>query len=342
MAPELLTEGHAPPLVSALVVYGALLAPAALFLAVALFMAALHAVAARLARRAQDSSSLAPGWRRLSGTVELRSGPALRVEISQFGQRGLGKIRWREIDRTLRHSPFDLRLADGQRVEVRPDEGVRFQADLSTENQEDQHRLRVAALAQGDRVVVEGELAEVPSLRSAGRKPLRVCSLPPGLRARQRAGIWMACAAALTAMLGAIHVGVFLPYHTRVLLGSTVRAEVVSKSSFVTRSGGGRSSGPNIVTHWNLKATTAQRPPRPVEDLVEFEGAQQVEPGDQVPVRTAPLVDAFCQFGDQPTAGQAGMLLGGALSLAVFALVAATLRQSRAWWEKAPLLEQGR
>jgi len=214
MVYELLTEGHAAPLTSAIVVYGILVLPAALLTALSLFMFGAHTIAAR----------------------------RLRGDPSRPPDRSPGS-RW------LRH--------------------------------------------------------------------------------RQRMGVWLVGAGIMAGTLAVVQLGIFAPYHLRMALGTTIIAQVHHKSSFDTKVGGGGRSAPIYQTHWTLKATTDEHPPRELEDLVEFGGAQNVEPGDQVSAVTVPWPDAFCQYGSRPTAGQIGMLIGGGIELLAFVFLLGMVRPRR-------------
>ncbi len=143
---------------------------------------------------------------------------------------------------------------------------------------------------------------------------------------RQRMGVWLVGAGLMAGVVAVTQLGIFHPYHLRQAFGTTVSAQIHHGSSFETRSGGGRGGGPTIVTHWRLQATTDEQTPREIDDLVEFEGAQEVEPGDRVSVITVPGPDAYCQYGSRPTAGQAGTLVGGALQFLAFLILLAMAR----------------
>lgn len=223
---------------------------------------------------ARAPSRVEPGPALLQGRVETEDGqPAVRIEIDQVGRewshKGNWSYRWEERHRVVHVRPFRLRLADGESVEVRPDEQIRLVDVLRTEKVDGAYRRRVAELSDKKQVWVSGVLAQEghrggaatayrsgPAawvMRGTGTEPLEVAS--GGLE--RQFSYWQRwyrrAVIALGIVCAVMHGGAFGAYYALGAFGEVEVVPVTGTHTYTTTHKG------NTTTHYVVEGRLPER-----------------------------------------------------------------------------------
>lgn len=320
-----------------------------------------HRRAAAAAQAAEARQPpLAPGRASLCGVVETDDErPAITLTLWEEGKewahKGQWRHRWKERSRSLEVRPFTLRLPDGQRVRVIPDQRVIYMDSMRIRLFTGEERSRSADLEAGERVRADGVLLwsrptqakgvyrggeEASFVMRAGRAtPLLVAV--GGLRAAHaRWARWYGRAAlALGLCFAALHGAAYGRYHLLRAAGEVVEASVVRErttTSFTRR---------RTITRYYIDAR-AEGPggqSRSISDEVSLEtylasrgGRLRVVPALVVP--WAPSIHCIGTKAPLPTFwGPAGQVLGiVAMTLFWWLRAAAT-----PWYEQRRVVERG-
>jgi hypothetical protein len=325
------------------VVFGLELALPLLFVAVLLLGWARHRLRARRADAVEQGAAapaLAAGPAVVRGVVDVPDGTAVvKVTIEQLGveskQKSSWSTTWSEVDRRTEAAPFQLRLASGARLEVRPGPSPLLVDDLSGwARLARDRRQATAALTGGEEVFARGELvlARDPAAGYRGGDGL-VLGAPRGGRmelsthglarpARERAA---RCARWAIVLLGATAIAQLLaaPYHAGLLAGERRLATITSRWTVP-------GSKKKVDTHF--VSYRVEPGGRASKDEVTLEDQARLREGTVVPVFVTPLETTI---GPHPTV-HAGLVLPAAAGLLVLGLVSlyAAFRR-RAWYEVA-------
>lgn len=308
---------------------------------------------------AREPQKLAAGPVLLSGRVETDGGgPAVRIEIDQLGRewanKGSYSHEWKEQNRTVHVQPFRLRLASGEVVHVDPGENVRLVDTLETEKAEGLYRRRVSELSCNESVWVSGVLAEEAQksgpttayragpgamvVRGTAMEPLEVASgrLDSQFAYWRRFYVW---AAALLGVAFFIVQGfLFAPFHVLFFAGKTEMVNVVSTSTYITKSK--NSSREHYVVHARLPEKAGGAP---LKDDVSFGTYEEARAGTltRVPFTYAPAMPWLHSIGTY-----ADLTIWAAIVAAVLTLFAALIfslarRHAMPWYEQKRVIERG-
>lgn len=308
---------------------------------------------------AGQPQKLAAGPVLLSGRVETDGGgPAVRIEIDQLGRewanKGTYSHEWKEQNRTVHVQPFRLRLASGEVVRVDPGENVRLVDTLETEKAEGSYRRRVSELSCSESVWVSGVLAEEAQksgqttayrsgpgsmvVRGTAMEPLEVASgrLDGQFSYWRRFYVW--AAALLGVAFFVVQGFLFAPFYVLFFAGKTEMVNVVTTSTYITKSK--NSSREHYVVHARLPEKAGGTLLR---DDVSFETYEEARAGTltQVPFTYAPAMPWLHSIGTY-----ADLSIWVAIVAAVLALLAALVflvarRHAMPWYEQKSVIERG-
>lgn len=304
------------------------------------------------ADRAVDASNteLWLGQRYIAGVVEYAEGErsAVEVQITQRGTESKGKHGWRhqwtESGRTTEARPFYVRRNDKERIRVEPGASVLLVDDPDGMIwREKTLRTRIARLAPGERVVVEGSLArghDPEQREKAGyrgteaawiMRPLRnghmhISAEPLGDRHRQRAALFKN-SSTFIAIIGLFLHALFFTYYVRLGLGETVVATVINKDHFVSKDSKGRRTDYYRVF---LNLNPVQR--GPLSRDLAFASWRILEKGYPIYYRDVPSMRAASSPGKGVSIYGLPLVFGALLSLVAAAIYAGTVAH-KMWYE---------
>lgn len=312
---------------------------------------------AKFRRMARDADAavnpeapLAAGARFLCGRVEYAEGEskAIAVHVQQHGTESQSKNgwshRWTETKRTVHAHPFYVRRPNGERVRVEPGEHPLLidKPDQMVWKQRTQ-RTRIATLAPGEEIIIQGVLArghdpesrDVTAYRNAGHgwvmtpargERMEVSAEKLGERHRKRARafgwaiFYLLCVSAVINLF-------FWPYHIRFFRGKDTCAEVTWKNTFVSIDSKGRRS-----THYKVNVR-AEAPGTPhfVRELDDSDW-EQVEVGTVLGFRHVPQWVSMSDLGLGTSTHIISIIAALLLGLGGPGIYAGT-RDYRRWYE---------
>lgn len=311
-------------------------------------------------RRCAELNRLLLGRVVLEGTVEPDArdddvrAPVAAIEIKQRGESPFVRsYTWAEIERSVRAKPFQIILDSGVVVRVQADEGIKIRkSDVKTRWVGDNHRLHVAEILPGERVLVEGTLdkgeeaeggeayrgrrRDVYTLSGTPTSPLIISTEPLAADHLGRArfdGLRMAILASWLLLMQGY---AFLGYTKLVLSAEPVTGRVVSVAP-VERA-------PHVSPAQSADITVAyQRDPseKPIRfTFTSSEGGRGYSPGDPIHLLTLPSDPSFREFGRYPHPFPLSALFLAPLSLAL-AYLAITMKYTPRWYEQELVKETG-
>lgn len=366
LGPREIVAGHRiNPDATAVVLFVLWAVPCALVAGWSLLWWLHHRKRAAAERDFDPKAPLANGHRIVVGQVELEEGAkgaAIALAIHQRGRDWKGKHGWHhtwtEESRALRARPFWLRLFDGTRVRVEPDDRVVLRDELSrVERTSRFDRVRYAELEPGETAHVAGSLfgvapamgsayraaANEPVLRPPRGGPMVVSTERPGDTSDERADVyraWLIGAALLAIILPVV---VFPGVALLGLTGETVRAAPVATRHWQVYHKPKNGSG-YYVQHYAVRSERAVGGRRQVltdECREELWGCVRNGQCPQVRYTVSALSDDVVQVGDgaQLTDGRAMVL--GIASFVMLLLYGLTATASRPWYLKRKLVDSG-
>lgn len=219
--------------------------------------------AAEQAKRIEESKTpLVDGARFVAGHVELAQDAkiAVRVTIKQEGEETKHKDsyshQWTEIDREIEAVPFYLRTSHGDRIRVEPPNDVMLVDKLDQmEWQKQTQRRRRAELVPGEQAIIEGELRrdKDPELQNTSgyretgargwvmkptkRRGMSISSEGLARRHELRAKAFIRTTI-FTIVIGILSAAVTIPYRLRVIAGTNVIAQCMSRGIELGRNKG--------------------------------------------------------------------------------------------------------
>jgi len=351
--------GPAASLLSAALVGAVGLPGLALIALVRTRAAAGLARAALAAERGAESGALRRGRAVVRGEALGPAGtPLVRVRIRQVGRERQEKQgvyhTWTEVSRSVEAAPFMLRLASGERVRVEPGDNVFLVGQLTTgERPSEAERFRVADLAPGTHVYVEGVLlppiaggayrdAEPAStLRPAGGGPMLISVDPPERRHELRAGLERAWARRLAIACLLVNLTAFGAFWLGWLDGRVEACAVVHTRAWTTRSKSGTARHLGVTAECpGAKGSDADVE---VSAMAFAEVASPaIPPGEAtLPFLVVPNT-GLAWVGLRPNLGIGAVVFGWAAMLVAPLLYAWNVRHSRPWYEREVVVEEGR
>ncbi|MEZ4313826.1 MAG: hypothetical protein R3F14_37880 [Polyangiaceae bacterium] len=294
--------------------------------------------------------------------METPGGAAIRIEIDQVGREWEAKKEtqheWVECGRRVQARGFRVRTSEGGSVLVIPGEDVKLVHCLETEELDLQgavrRRLRVAELANGDEVWVNGVLAQEEPKLGGGAAAYRAgpgawvmrgkqgerMEVTPGARLQQIEH-WRAFYRKALGWLGilaaGIQIGLFGPYYALAAFGEVETAVTTGASNVTTKSKG------NTRTHYVLQGVIHREGQEqvPVSDTVDFETYRRAVNGElpRVPFLVVRALPAIHMLGEQavlPIWKALAGVIGSCVGLGVLLWMR---RETVPWFERKKVVE---
>jgi hypothetical protein len=324
-----------------------------------------HRKRAAAERDYDPRAPLANGHRLVVGQVELEegaTGAAIALAIHQRGRDWKGKNGWHhtwtEESRALRARTFWLRLFDGTRVRVEPDDRVVLRDELSrVERTSRFDRVRYAELEPGETAHVAGTLfgvappvgsayraaASEPVMRPPRGGPMVVSTERPGDTSDGRADAYRAWLVFTAVVALVLPVVVFPTVALLGLTGQTVRATPVATRHWQVYHKPKNSPG-YYVQHY---AVRAERPAHGGRQVLTDEcnenlwGCVQGAQCPQVRYTVSTLSDDVVQVGDGPQLTDGRAVTLGLASFVMLLLYPLTVMASRPWYHKRKIVDSG-